>query len=53
MKDKQEVIRAWLDTLRTADEALRLAGAGQGHRENLRAMQYYFKSKLKKAGAEE
>jgi hypothetical protein len=51
MKDKQEVIKAWLDTLRTADEALRLAGAGFEHRQNLQAMQHYFNSKLKKAGA--
>jgi hypothetical protein len=54
MPDKQaeiKTLKAWINTLKTADEALRLAGANYEHRENLRKMQHYLNSKLKEAGA--
>ncbi len=44
-KTETEVLREWLNTIATADEALRLAGAGFEHRKNLQAMKKYFNKK--------
>ncbi len=41
-RTQAETAAAWIDTLRTADEALRLADAGFEHSQNLQAMQRYF-----------
>ncbi len=41
-------IKSWLDSLRIADEALRLSGAAFEHRQNLQKMQSYFNNKLLK-----
>jgi hypothetical protein len=41
-------IRSWLDSLKIADEALRLSGAAFEHRQNLQKMQSYFNNKLLK-----
>ncbi len=47
MRNDEEVLMNWLDTLDTADRALRLEGASHKHRENLQAMKKHFNSKLK------
>jgi len=45
--DKAAIISSWLESLKIADEALRLSGATYEHRQNLQKMQGYFQNKLK------
>ncbi len=49
MRNDEKVLMNWLDTIATADRALRLEGASHKHRENLQAMKKHFNSKLSKA----
>ncbi len=46
--NKAAIIRSWLDSLKIADESLRLSGAAFEHRQNLQNIQSYFNNKLLK-----
>ncbi len=42
VRSEEEILKDWIDTLDTADRALRLEGAAHEHRQNLQAMKKYF-----------
>ncbi len=42
VRGEEEILKDWIDTLDTADRALRLEGAAHEHRQNLQAMKKYF-----------
>jgi hypothetical protein len=51
--NKAAIIRSWLDSLKIADESLRLSGAAFEHRQNLQNIQRYFNKLLKETGGQE
>ncbi len=46
-RTRAEILEAWQDTLKVADDALRQTGAAHEHRQNLKAIQAFIDKKVK------